>query len=113
MTSEQAIFLRDFLLQGIEGEFATTKRVLAAVTDERSDYRPDPKSRTARELAWHIVVAEVVFFNDIARGSLLDGWNGSSSTIIQISFETEGPVRLARRVIRDIVNRDAFAVERR
>lgn len=69
MTSEQAVFLRDFLLQGIEGEFATTKRVLAAVTDEHSDYRPDPKSRTARELAWHIVVTEVMFFNDIARGS--------------------------------------------
>jgi len=69
MTPEQALFLRDFLLQGIEGEFATTKRVLAAVPDERSDYRPDPKSRTARELAWHIVNAEVVFFNGIARGS--------------------------------------------
>lgn len=70
MTPEQALFLRDFLLQGIEGEFVTTKRVLAAIPDERSDdYRPDPKSKTARELAWHIVVTEAMFFNDIARGS--------------------------------------------
>jgi uncharacterized damage-inducible protein DinB len=69
MTPEQALFLRDFLLQGIEGEFQTTKRVLAAVPDERSDYRPDPKSRTARDLSWHIVWTEVMFFEDIARQS--------------------------------------------
>ncbi len=28
-----------------------------------------PKSRTAGELAWHIVVTEITFFNDVARGS--------------------------------------------
>jgi uncharacterized damage-inducible protein DinB len=69
MTTEQALFLRDFLLQGIEGEFAATKQVLAAIPDKQSDYKPDPKSRTARELAWHIVTSEIAFFNDIARGS--------------------------------------------
>jgi len=69
MTSEQALFLRDLLLHAIQEEFSTTKRVLAAVPDERSDYRPDPKYRTARELAWHIVDSEIQFFDGIARGS--------------------------------------------
>jgi uncharacterized damage-inducible protein DinB len=69
MTPEQALFLRDLFLQEIQGEFATTKRVLEAVLDDKSDYRPDPKSRTARELAWHIVNTEIFFLNNIARGS--------------------------------------------
>ena len=69
MTSEQAVFLRDFLLSAIEEEFAATKRVLAAVPDEQADYRPEPKSRSARELAWHIVDTEILFFASIARGS--------------------------------------------
>lgn len=69
MTAEQAVFLRDFLLYGIEGEYETTRKVILAIPDERSDYRPDPKSRTARELAWHIVAAELDFFKSIADGA--------------------------------------------
>ena len=70
MTPEQALFLRDYILQGIEGEFTATKRVLAAIPEERADdYRPDPKSKTARELAWHLVVSEVMFFDGVASGS--------------------------------------------
>ena len=33
MTTDQATFLRDFLLQGIEEEFTATRRVLAAVPE--------------------------------------------------------------------------------
>jgi uncharacterized damage-inducible protein DinB len=69
MTSEQALFLRDYLLPAIEEEFLATRRVLAAVPEEQTTYRPDPKSRTAGELAWHIVATELKFFEDIARGS--------------------------------------------
>ena len=69
MTTDQATFLRDFLLQGIEEEFTATRRVLAAVPDERSDYRPDPKSRSARELAWHLVEGDIQFIRNIADGA--------------------------------------------
>lgn len=74
MTPEQATFLRDFLLEQIDGEFNTTKRVLAAIPDDQSDYQPDPKSRTARQLAWHIVECELSFFKGIAEGAFsIDG----------------------------------------
>lgn len=67
MTNEQAAFLRDFLLPGIEQEFGATKRVLAAVPDGKAaDYRPDNKSRSARELAWHIVEGDIEFLKSIA-----------------------------------------------
>ena len=35
-------------------EWKTTRKVLARIPDG-SDYRPDPKSRIAREIAWQIV----------------------------------------------------------
>ena len=38
-------------------ETKTTRNVLARIP-EGSDYRPDPKSRTAREIAWQIVGEE-------------------------------------------------------
>jgi len=38
-------------------EAKTTRNVLARIP-EASDYRPDPKSRTAREIAWQIVCEE-------------------------------------------------------
>ena len=38
-------------------ESVTTLKVLSRIP-EGSDYRPDPKSRTAREIAWQIVVEE-------------------------------------------------------
>lgn len=34
------------------------KVAAVAVLPEGSDYRPDPKSRTAREIAWRIVCEE-------------------------------------------------------
>ncbi len=73
MTPEQAQYLRDFLLSGIENEFELTKRVLAAIPDDRADYRPDPKSRTAGELAWHIVSCELYFLEGLAAGSFAGG----------------------------------------
>jgi len=38
-------------------ESKTTSKVLSRIP-ESSDYRPDPKSRTARDIAWLIVVEE-------------------------------------------------------
>jgi uncharacterized damage-inducible protein DinB len=38
-------------------EAETTRKVLARIP-EGSDYRPDPKSRTAQEIAWQIVCEE-------------------------------------------------------
>ncbi len=69
MTSEQATFLRDFLLQRVEEAHVVTLRVLRSIPDFHSDFRPNPNSRSARELAWHIVSTELQLLNGIARGS--------------------------------------------
>ena len=68
ITAEFATTYRDMMLQGLTGEVATTKRVLAAVPDEKRDYRPDPHARSAWELAWHIANSDVQFLDGIADG---------------------------------------------
>jgi uncharacterized damage-inducible protein DinB len=56
-----------------EGEFPATSQVLAAVKDDNRNYKPDPKSRTAWELAMHIAMADVWFAESIAAGKF--EWN--------------------------------------
>ncbi len=43
-----------------------TKRVIAAVPDAKSTYRPDANARTAKELSWHIANTDVQFLDGIA-----------------------------------------------
>ena len=43
-------------------------RVLKAIPETRSDYRPDPKARTASELAWLLAVEEAALLNLIDTG---------------------------------------------
>jgi uncharacterized damage-inducible protein DinB len=51
-----------------EGEFSATSQVLAAVKDDTRDYKPDPKSRTAWQLAMHLAMADVWFADSIVAG---------------------------------------------
>jgi|SRR5579872_5365693 len=66
MNPEFAAGLCAMMLDGIAREVETTKRVIAAVPDDKSDYRPDPNARTAKELAWHIANTDVQFLDGIA-----------------------------------------------
>ena len=49
-------------------ESKTTRNVLARIP-EGSDYRPDPKSRTAREIAWQIVCEERMIIEALESGT--------------------------------------------
>lgn len=51
---QKALFLKFW-----EKEAAATRKVIARIPEARSDYRADPKARTARELAWLIVREEI------------------------------------------------------
>lgn len=48
-------------------ESQTTRKVLSRIP-EGSDYRPDPKSRTAREIAWQIVCEERMIIDAMEGG---------------------------------------------
>ena len=66
MSPEFALAYRTMMLDGIQREAETTKRVIAAVPDATSNYKPDPHARTAKELAWHIANTDVQFLDGIA-----------------------------------------------
>ncbi len=69
LNPEQAtLLLTGVFLPLLEREHPTTRRVIEAIPSHRGDYRPDPVSKSALELAWHIVAAEKRFFEGIANG---------------------------------------------
>ncbi|HUK26653.1 MAG TPA: DinB family protein [Terriglobales bacterium] len=68
LSPEFAVAYREMMLQGLAGEMQTTKKVIAAIPDAKRDYRHDPKSRTAWELAWHLASVDVQFLEEIAEG---------------------------------------------
>jgi uncharacterized damage-inducible protein DinB len=56
-------------LQFWEKEAPATRAVISRIP-EGSDYRPDPKSRPAREIAWQIVREEIVLGEGLQKGAL-------------------------------------------
>jgi len=66
MTPEFALGYRQLMLDGVARELETTKKILAAIPDDKSGYRPDPNARTAWELAWHLANTDVQFLTGIA-----------------------------------------------
>jgi uncharacterized damage-inducible protein DinB len=67
-----------------EGEFPATSQVLAAVKDDTRDYKPDPKSRTAWQLAMHLAMADVWFADSIVAGKF--EWNQDAVKKAEDSF---------------------------
>jgi hypothetical protein len=61
---QKALFMKFW-----EKEAPAMRNVIARIP-ERSDYRPDPKARTAREIAWLIVREEMVLGEGLEKGAL-------------------------------------------
>jgi uncharacterized damage-inducible protein DinB len=68
MSPEHSSFLLQYTGPTVEREHGTTRAVIEAIPQSNQDYRPDANSRTAMELAWHIVAAEHRFYAGIAAG---------------------------------------------
>lgn len=85
----------EFCVARRKAELPAFVRVLSALPEGRLDYRPDPKARTAAELAWMLVAEETALVSLLDTGTI--DWK-----------ETTPPARVA-----DIVatyERDAAAV---
>jgi uncharacterized damage-inducible protein DinB len=65
-TPDFAMGYRAMMLDGLAREAETTKKVLAAIPDDKKDYRPEPHARSAWELAWHLANTDIQFFDGIA-----------------------------------------------
>jgi uncharacterized damage-inducible protein DinB len=69
MTPEQAAFLLQFELPALKNEHRVTTSVISAIPLDAKEHRPDPASKTALELAWHIAASEQRFFNGVINGA--------------------------------------------
>src|SRR5215831_14059079 len=69
MTPEQCKALCKIFTDTSRHEAETTKKIIRAIPDDKKSYKPDPKSMTAHELAWHIATAEVMFYDVILTGT--------------------------------------------
>ena len=63
----------DFLLHGIslpglKNEHRITKSIIRAIPLDKGDYRPDGISKSALDLAWHIVATEMLFMEALPAG---------------------------------------------
>jgi uncharacterized damage-inducible protein DinB len=66
LSPEFALAYRAMILDAIAREAECTKKVIAAVPDAQSHYKPDPHARTAKELASHLASADIHFLNSVA-----------------------------------------------
>jgi len=68
MNAQEAKTIANFLIGDFEGEMQTTMRVLGAVPNDRLDYTPDGKSKTALALVRHITLEDEWLLNCLADG---------------------------------------------
>ena len=78
---EQATFLLQSALPTIKNEYKTTCKVIEAVPLDKGDYKPDPASMSALELAWHIAAAESMFMDGVASGGFNFGGGARPDSI--------------------------------
>lgn len=70
MTPEEASFLlRSIYLPRLKREHQPTVSVIEAIPLDKGDYRPDEISKSALDLAWHIVSTEKRFLEAVLNGA--------------------------------------------
>jgi uncharacterized damage-inducible protein DinB len=67
-TDQALAIVENIYLPGLEDEHRITKAVIQAIPLDKGDYRPDEISKSAIDLAWHIVAAEMRFFEALPAG---------------------------------------------
>ena len=62
---QKALFLKYW-----EKEAPATRKVIERIPQARSDYKPDPKARNARDIAWLIVREQIGLVDALEKGSI-------------------------------------------
>ena len=86
MTGEQAKAAAEVIATVWEGEHQATCQVIAAVGTGNRDYKPDPKSRSAWDVAVHIATADIWFLDSIFKGNFV--WDDAAAKNAAAQFKT-------------------------
>ena len=68
MNADQAKILAQSVGTQLQHEWMTTYKVISAVPEGKRDYKPEPNSRSAWDLATHIAGADVWFLDGVING---------------------------------------------
>ena len=90
MDAAQAQFLMTYMTGLWEGEFPQTVRVLEAVPNDKRDYKPDDKSRSAWEVAVHLAAGDLWFIDSIRTGAF--NWNPDAEKKLMQQFPTTAAI---------------------
>lgn len=98
MNGDQAKGFLEFFLGMMDNEFKTTCKVIAAVPQDKCEWRPDPKAKTALELATHIPGGDMFFLDGILAGAFSGGGDKPAATIAEIlaGYEKDYADRVAK-----------------
>ena len=69
MTPDQAKAVAETVGMQLQHEWMTTYKVLAALPNARRDYKPEPNSRSAWDLAVHLANADIWFLDGVINAS--------------------------------------------
>lgn len=100
MNPAEAKTIGNVLLDGIEREYQTTKKVVAAIPQNQLDFKLGEKGRTMRELAWHLIASEAWFGEGVANGDFSHSEitmppNASVADLVSF-YDKEVPAKIAR-----------------
>jgi uncharacterized damage-inducible protein DinB len=70
MTPEQGKLLFKVFTATMKQETELTRKVIQAIPEDKKSYKPDPKSMTAQELAWHLATSECWFLDTVLDGKM-------------------------------------------
>ena len=78
MTPQEARAAVNVIGTQLQHEWMTTAKVLAAIPDAAKDWKPEPKSRSAWELAIHLAGADIWFLTAILDGKFTNDPDGDA-----------------------------------
>jgi len=104
--------MSEMLIQGLEREYQTTRKVVAAVPENQLNFKLGDKGRTARELVWHLISSEAWFADGIANGDFSQAEQPCPENITTAEmvafYEKEVPAKTAK--IRQLSGEDLAKV---
>ena len=99
MNADQAKVLAQSVGQQLQHEWMTTYKVISAVPEGKRDYKPEENSRSAWDLATHIVGADVWFLDGVINGEFGEpSKTAPAPTVAGVAewYKQEFPKRLER-----------------
>lgn len=96
MNPEQAKTVTQVTGQQLQNEWMTTCKVIESIPEAGKHYKPDPKSRTAWEIAKHVAGADVWFLQSVLDRKFGPPSEPAATTVAELAnwYKHEFPKRL-------------------